>query len=270
MTQQRRLNLTLVLTLGSGAILVFLSRNRDVGEIIPLVMGVLIFIGVVQYVLLFRGQRTSSHPVLRAAQQEFMQGKFQTAIDRLDSALKDELTDEIRSAMLTLKGNTHRQLGQVEDSETALREAVRIQPEDHFPLYGLGRTLLVMGNYAEAEKYLTQALAQGAKKNIRAEHVLAQYYGDWPASEVLEVARQAGKMLRIEPYRALLVNYILYQLYGTENLQNAHQQQVARDIMRNTQQGVAFWQAESERLSQTPYGQRLAEDVARMREIIEI
>lgn len=270
MSQHSRLNIALILTLGSGAILVFLSQNRTIGEVIPLVLGVLIFIGVAQYIVLFRGERTTTHPELRTAQQEFMQGKFQAVIERLEQTTAFELPDNVLAAMLTLQGNAYRQLGQLDLSEGILQDAVQLQPDDHYPLYGLGRTLLVMGNYTEAQKYLSQALAQGAKKTTRAELALAQHYGNWPVSDVFEVARQAGKMMRLEPYRALMVNFMLYQFYGAENTPNTQQQQVARDIMRNTQQGLAFWQAEAERFSLTPYGRRLAKDVQKIRELIDI
>ena len=268
MPKQWRLNLALILTLGSGAVLVRLTQNRSIGDVLPLVIGALVMIAGVQYVLIFRGQARTQHPELRTAQAEYLQGKFQAVVDRLEEATAYELPNDVLVSMLTLQGNAYRQLGQLDLSEGTLQDAVQMDESNHYPLYGLGRTLLVSGEYAEAEGYLRQALVNGAKKSTRADHVLAQYYAGFDSDAMLEAALQASRVLRMEPHRTLMVNYVLYRLYSAQKPANEAQMQLAQNIMQNTAAGLTFWTAEAERFSHTPYGQRLAKDVQRIREII--
>lgn len=269
MPNQWRLNLALILTLGIGAILVGLTQGRSWGEVLPLVFGAFAMIGLAQYMLLFRGQKATNHPELRAAQEDFMKGNFQAVIERLEAATAGDLASDVLVSMLTLQGNAYRQLGQLDLSERSLQKAVQLAETNHYPLYGLSRTLLALGNYSEAEKYLSQALAHGAKKSTRADHVLAQFYAGSTNDHVLQSAFQASKVLRMEDRRTLLVNYVLYQLYSAQNPPNVAQMQLAQNIMRNTQAGLAFWEAEAKRFSHTDYGQRLGADVQHIRDLIE-
>lgn len=264
-----RLNVALLLTLGMGAVLVNLTQNRTLGEAFPLIIAFFGSLGLAQYALLFRGHNIRNHPALRAAQQDFMQGDFESVIERLNEATSGEIADGTRVQMLTLQGNAYRQLGQLAESLDVLQTAVQLDAINPFPLYGLGRTLLVMGNYAEAENYLGQALTNGAKKSIRADWLLAQYYAELDADELLKSALQASKNLRMEAHRTLMVNYVLYQLYSAQNPPNQGQRELAQNIMNNTQTGLAFWTAEAERFSATDYGQRLGVDVQQMKDLVE-
>ncbi len=180
------------------------------------------------------------------AQRAFLAGDFETArhlLEAVRSAGKADIRD------LTLLGNTYRQLGELDASEESLTEALRLRPNHHFPLYGFGRTLLVLGRYKEAVDMLTRALEAGAPPIIQVDLGHAYYrQGMW---EEARVTLKGVRPLVVEPHRALMVDYLLYQLEQGEP-------------PALVEVGLLYWHAESERFRQTPYGQALADDVRRM------
>ena len=81
------------------------------------------------------------------AQRLYLQGEF----DQARIVLEDiQNTDEYDLYARTLLGNIYRQLGDLNTSETILYEAVNMNPNHYFPLYGFGRTLLTKGQYQQA------------------------------------------------------------------------------------------------------------------------
>lgn len=152
---------------------------------------------------------------------------------------------------LTLLGNTYRQLGRLEESEQVLFEARNKHPDHYFPLYGLGRTLLVQGRYAEAAAMIEQALEHGAPPVVAADAGEAHYYaGNTAAAQAHLTAVQPE-----EPHRALMTAHLLYRLGAGEPPDAAL---VAA--------GLPFWEAQMRRFQQTPYGHALADDIRVMKE----
>jgi tetratricopeptide (TPR) repeat protein len=151
---------------------------------------------------------------------------------------------------LTLLGNTYRQLGRLDESEAALRVALAKLPDDAYPLFGLGRTLLAQGRYADAADALRAALDAGTAATARADLGEALYRAGRTdeARAVLESVDAAA----CEPYRALMTRFLLH---GPDGISDAR---VLLDA------GLPYWRAAAERFAHTPYGADAASDVAAM------
>lgn len=214
----------------------------------PLVLTVISVASLVQFGALFLQFQRS--PIAKA-QQLFRAGRFDEVVSELEKQPEDVQA-------LTLLGNTYRQLGNLTASETALRRAVQLKPTDAFPLYGLGRTLMVQGQFAQAAQYIEQALAHGGRKVLRSELALAHYLnGD--LEKAAQTAEKAVRLLQIENYRVLIANYMMYR---TKN------DQKAVPTMQLTVDGLAYWQAEAERFATTPYGRVLKQEVAHLESLL--
>ncbi|NJL92782.1 MAG: tetratricopeptide repeat protein [Anaerolineae bacterium] len=219
---------------------------------LPLVVGVLGLGGVLQFTLLFARWRHQRGP-LGQAQAAFMAGDYAAALSMLE-----QLTAQQTQAR-TLLGNTYRQLGRLEESAAILHDILQNQPNDPYPRYGLGRTLLVQGNYAEAAEHIRAALNNGGHKPISAE--LAQAYtfmGD--TDRALRTAQRSSRLLQLEPHRALWVNYVLHQFDPND--------QRARPTMQRNASGLVYWESEAARFAETPYGVRLKEEIIQMRALL--
>lgn len=268
MLVNRRVLVAVLLTLVVGLLVINVARDRDFVEALPLVIILLVGLVAAQFGLLFGiGPRTRA---LNAAQRAFVSGDFETAAQLLEADIMQaqENGEVIPVKSITLLGNTYRQLGRLEDSVELLQQAAEIAPDDPFPLYGLGRTLLVSGQYEEAADAIKRALDHGARKAVRAEWVLAQYYAGMDGSTLLNDALKAGRVLRLQNFRALIVNYVLWQLYQQPDHMNPEQVSLSERVMNNTAHGLAYWEAEAERYQATPYGQRLAQDIETIRNIL--
>lgn len=155
-----------------------------------------------------------------------------------------------------LLGNTYRQLGDLEHSEEALRTALQVKPSYHFPLYGLGRTLLAQGKYSEASRLIEQSLQAGAPPVVRFDlaHALYRAGRMEEARELLQTAPAAEE----EAHRTLMTGYLLHKLNGSDFPDAAM-----------IEAGLAFWQAEARRFVHTVYGQAVLSDVQEMQSHIE-
>ncbi len=108
------------------------------------------------------------------AQRLYREGDFQA----VSAMLEQEHAREKRDVQsLTLLGNAYRQLGRLDDSEAALRQALDIDPHHHFPLYGLGRTLMAQGRYEEAAEAIERLVAE-PDRHAKAAHAIAEEYFD--------------------------------------------------------------------------------------------
>lgn len=215
----------------------------------PMVLAVVIVASAVQFYALFYRRRSP----LAKAQQLFREGRFQEAVDELQSHLSD---GDVQA--LTLLGNTYRQMGQLVDSEKALREAILLQPDNPFPSYGLGRTLLVQGKFAEAATWIQKALDGGGQKVLRAELALAHYLNK-DAEQAGQAAEKAARLLQMEAYRVLMVNYILHQTRNDSKAVN---------MMARVADALPYWHAEAERFAATPYGTILMGEVNHLKSLL--
>jgi tetratricopeptide (TPR) repeat protein len=187
------------------------------------------------------------------AQRHYMNGDFEGARDVLET-LRAEGKGDSRS--LTLLGNTYRQLGRLDESESVLYEALNIQREQ-FPLYGFGRTLLAQGRYAEAAQAMEEALALGAPP-IAAYDIGEAYFRQHNHDAAREWLIRA-KPLAQENYRILMLDYMLSQLDGT------NEPLPPREVL---QSGLPYWRASAERFKHTRYGQALVEDLQHLETLI--
>ncbi|MBI5669182.1 MAG: hypothetical protein HZC41_14350 [Chloroflexi bacterium] len=187
------------------------------------------------------------------AQRAYLAEDFATArqiLETLDTA------GQANVRALTLLGNTYRQLGLLGESEDALTKALNFDPADPFPRYGFGRTLLVKGLYADAAEAIARALADGAPPVVRIDLAEA-LYRQGRESEARPIL-QTDRVIVQEPYRLLLVDYLLYRMGAGEPPAAA----VVRD-------GLPFWQDQARRFQHTPYGQALLDDVRQMQALLE-
>jgi len=184
-----------------------------------------------------------------AAQRHYQRGEFAKARDRLETRYHAETAN---SQELTLLGNTYRQLGDLVKSEQVLLEALDIQPNHYFPLYGFGRTLLVQGRYAEAAQAVTQAIENGGPPVVGVD-VGEAYYRLGQHEDAINALQAAQAHTTDEPHRALLVAYLLHHMGQGDGPDQA-----------TWEAGLPYWQAEADRYAHTPYGEALADDVQRM------
>jgi tetratricopeptide (TPR) repeat protein len=169
---------------------------------------------------------------------------------------------------LTLLGNAYRQLGDLPKSEEVLKQALSDAGQDPFPLYGLGRTYLAQGKFDDAADFIRTALQNGGRKATRVEMALAMYYGDSAAEHILEECYKVSRQLKMEDYRVLMVNHLLYQLHQRPDHANPEQVNLAKGLIANNAKGLAYWEAEAKRFADSDYGKRLADDIKQMKEVV--
>ncbi len=270
MLRERRIQLAIGVTVMMSLIILGLSAGRDADEVLPMVVGLVFVMGAAQVALLFWDNQHRKTP-LAIARHDFLRGDFEAAAQLLEVNLKEmrEQDQPLDSHMLTLLGNTYRQLNRLEESESCLRESVTLNPTDKLGLYGLGRTLMVNGHYQEAAQYIEAALANGARKVVKSELALAHYYEGTSHDKLAKILRQAARLLHLENYRALLVNYLLYNELHGQPQANDRELMTAKKVMKNNASGMLYWEKQATQYSDTDYGRRLAQDVATLKTLLE-
>jgi len=187
------------------------------------------------------------------AQRFYLAENFDAARQVLEESLLYVKPD---AQALTLLGNTYRQLGWLDKSEEVLTKALDLRPFDHFPLYGIGRTLLVKGLFAQAAAKMSQALEAGAPPIVQFDLGEALYRQG--LDDQARIALSEAMALEREPHRALLATYMLYRLGAggppTRALVAA---------------GLPYWRENAVRFQDTPYGQMLAGDVQQLGAFME-
>lgn len=182
------------------------------------------------------------------AQRLYLGGRFEEASHLLEEARAKGRAD---MRLLTLLGNTYRQLGDLNASERVLSEALDKAPDHHFPLYGFGRTLLSQGEYADSAAMIRRAVDFGAPPAVLAD--LGEAYFRLGSLEEARVAlHSAAEQPQTEdaPHRKLMVSYLLYRL--------GERDAPSPEVI---QAGLGYWQASAERYAHTPYGVALAADI---------
>jgi tetratricopeptide (TPR) repeat protein len=239
--------LALVLLLLTLLVLLFGPANLRQ----PALIGLIGLVITVQIIFMWanRGMVTP----FTQAQRCYLAEDFESARRLLEAAL---VADKPDVQLLTLLGNTYRQLGLLDKSEEVLTKALELRPFDHFPLYGFGRTLLVKGLYASAGDTISRALEAGAPPIVQFDLGEARYRQG--LTEDARLSLEAAQSLSQEPHRALMTNYLLYRLRLSDP--------PSRELI---QLGLPYWQDNALRYRQTPYGQVLADDVRQMQTFIQ-
>ena len=176
------------------------------------------------------------------AQRHYLRGEFEQAVRILEHQ-HDQGKADFRS--LTLLGNTYRQLGRLDASESVLLEALDINPQHYFSLYGFGRTLLVMGRYTEAAQMIERALQNGGAPGLAVDAAEAYYYGGGAGDKVVALLRDVS--VEDEPHRALMAAHLLHRHGAGE-----------RPAAMLVRAGLPYWQQQAALFRSTPYGVALA------------
>jgi tetratricopeptide (TPR) repeat protein len=209
--------------------------------------GALILVLEVTVLLGNRGMRSA----YALAQQHYLTGDFESARALLERV---RASGRASGRVLTLLGNTYRQLGDLEKSEVVLSEALNKEPDHHFPLYGFGRTLLAQGQFSEAAVMIRRALDAGAPPVVLADlgEALCHAGDRDAAARTLRTALEQRET-RGTPHRLLMAAWLLYELGDELMLTRAH-----------FEDGLPYWYASAERFVHTPYGVRLKQITERM------
>lgn len=186
------------------------------------------------------------------AQRYYLAEDYEAARQALEQLQIEQPTD---FKVLTLLGNTYRQLGALDKSKEILTQALQIEPNHQFPLYGFGRTLLIMGEYTEAVEVFRAALAAGAPAATQVDLAEALYQiGAIP--QACEVLQSVQALVQDDPPRALMTAFLLYRA----GVSPAPDRQELKD-------GLVYWQATAARFHATPYGYSLKQDVAALQQL---
>jgi tetratricopeptide (TPR) repeat protein len=212
------------------------------------------FIGLIiaTQIIFMWGNRTMVTPYTQA-QRHYLNGDFDHARQVLENL---QATGKVDVRSLTLLGNTYRQLSLLVESEEVLTKALDLRPFDHFPLYGIGRTLLVKGLFAQAAAKIKQALDAGAPNIVQFDLAEALYRQG--SDDDARLALRAALEIADEPHRALMAAYMLYRLGEGEA--------PAHDLVAA---GLPYWRDSADRFLMTPYGQMLADDVQHLQALME-
>jgi tetratricopeptide (TPR) repeat protein len=189
------------------------------------------------------------------AQRHYLGGELDQARELLEPAYHQGKAD---ARMLTLLGNTYRQLGELEESHRVLVEALDKAPDHYFPRYGLGRTLLSEGNYSEAAAMLQRALDAGAPAAVRVDLAEAHYRAGNHAEALAALENLDWRSLAKEPHRHLIAVYLLHRLNGGSPPDVS--------VIRS---GLPYWEASAARFKHTQYGKDVEQDIQHMLERIK-
>lgn len=219
---------------------------------LPSIVGIVTLMLTMQGIALW-GNRRMVTPYTQA-QRHYLAGEFQSAQHILETQRQSQ-NATLRE--LTLLGNTYRQLGMLDESQSVLYEALDISPDHHFPLYGFGRTLMAKGDYQQAAAYIQCALNAGAPPVVVGDLAEAYYrVGDTESTQ--QALDGIDEHIHNVPHRQLMTTYIRYRL----NMK-------ADPLPTWERDGLAYWQESARRFAHTPYGQALAQDVSEIQSLIE-
>ncbi len=216
----------------------------------PAVIGIFAGLVLLQAAVLW-GMRGAMLTPYAQAQRAYLDGDFEGALALLQAQRGTRSGD---MHVLTLLGNTYRQLGRLSESRSVLSQALDIAPDHYFPLYGFGRTLLAEGHYTEAAETIRRAMVANAPAVVQFDLADAHYRGNRfdDARRILETILPELH----EPHRVLMATYLLYCLNAGDP-----------PDMEALADGLAYWQASAERFRDTPYGAALTTDIHTMQSL---
>ncbi len=245
--------LVVIFSLGALALVALTFADSRAIQVAAIIGMFALFI-LVQGLILFTLWR--QHPEVRQARRLYIAGDFEGAIRVLREA---EGSTRLDTAGLTLLGNAYRQVGRLDESEQVLSQAHEADPNSPIAAFGLGRTRLAQGRFAEAAALIELALERRAQPVIVADLALAQVYAGQTEAAARSLRQAAG--IELEPPRRLMTLYLQERLSGSFS-------EEAKDVLSRYEQGLTLWRAEAERFGDTPYGAALAEDIGRIEHLL--
>ncbi len=223
-------------------------------------LGVIGLLVAAQIVVLF--VRPQDRTPFGAARRAFSTGEYEASARLLEPIAEERPTLRV----LTLLGNTYRQMGRYSEAREQLERAIAIAPHDASILYGLGRVSLAQGDFEAAADWFDQALAAGAPSAIGCDLGLAEYCSG-REDAARQILQKVTRVLQIELHRQWLANALLSVLLSSltpaastpprYEVERGLGGEVLRANLRHTANGRAYWEAEADRHSATPYGAAL-------------
>lgn len=247
--------LLIALSLAATALILFAFVGPQEMQLLA-VLGLVGLFVIVQSVILWR--LWQQNPVFRRARQAYLAGDFAEAARLLEA---ERAENDLPPESQTLLGNAYRQLNRLDESEQMLRTALNADSSTPFAAYGLGRTLLVRGDYADGAAFMQQALDNRAQLLVYADLAYAQVLADQPDAALDSLARLEG--LALEPHRALLARYLTWRL------QDQPVDTALYTALTRYDHGLDTLRAEAARFSQTPYGKALAQDIIQIEQLLK-
>lgn len=226
-----------------------IGLTAEQSQRLPFLIGSIGLIIAMQIIVMW-GNRHMVTPYY-AAQRAYLDGDLEKSKQYLltDITEHEAQNKSVPVDTLVLLGNVHRQLGELEESAECLQRALQREPEYHFPLYGYGRTLLVMAEYTQAADYMQQALTHGAPPTIKADVLYAHHR----AGDVQAVQTWLQQVTPAEPYRNMMVDWIAHRTLDKPF-----------NVRAYPPEAIDFWRAEANRHKATHYGRQLQADLDEM------
>jgi hypothetical protein len=85
----------------------------------------------------------------------------------------------------------------------------------------------------------------------------------------LKTLQGATRLLNLENYRALLVNYLLYNELHEQPQANARELTKTKKMIKKMASGIVYWEKQAAQYADTDYGRRLAQDVTTLKTLLE-
>lgn len=182
------------------------------------------------------------------AQNHYLVGEYQETKEALLKLFEQE---EPTAKSLTLLGNTYRQLGDLEQSETILKDAMALLPDYHLSLYAMARTMMFAGRYHDAVTHYEHALAVAAPDFVQIDLAEAMFRAQLSPETTINKLNDCLPLARAEAHRELIVTYMLWRLTDE-----------SPPDPRIIKEGLPYWQTIAQDYPHLPYGQDVANDIA--------
>ncbi len=199
---------------------------------------------MLQFITLW-GNRHLTKPITQA-QRHYLRGAFSEVIALLQPLQHDQ-TASVEE--LTLLANTYRQLGDLERSQLILSEAIEKAPQHAFPLYGMGKTLMWMGDFEGATSHFLQA-EQADPKGVPALDVCEALF------RVGRVEEARQRLAQVQPERLRPEGWVMYRLLRYQLLG-----EVIPVEAKVYEAGRTYWQEMLARFPESPYGASLNDEL---------
>ncbi|HYO88850.1 MAG TPA: tetratricopeptide repeat protein [Candidatus Limnocylindrales bacterium] len=239
-----RWSLGLALVALAGCVLVIVSGPNEAR--LGAVIGAFGALVVLQAAILYSYRHMVND--LALAQRAYLDGDYETAMRLLEGV---RASGRARWRELALLGMVYRQQGRLDDSLGAIRAALVLAPDYHYPQYALGRTLLEQGEYHDAADAFAKAVAEGAPPEVHLDWAEALWRaGDTERARSALAALDDGPLV-LDAQRALLAALLRWRLGLSEP--------PAAELVMAGQPG---WQVVEARCAGSVYGAAVARDRA--------
>ncbi|MFZ4826348.1 MAG: hypothetical protein ACOYLB_03245 [Phototrophicaceae bacterium] len=204
----------------------------------------LLLLLMLQFIALW-GNRHLTKPITQA-QRHYLRGAFSEVVALLQPL---QVAQTASTEELTLLGNTYRQLGDLERSRLTLSEAIDKAPQHAFPLYGMGKTLMWLGEFELATSHFLRA-EQADPQGVPALDVCEALYR---VGRVEEARQRLAKVQpdQLRPEGWVMYRVLCYQLLG----------KVIPLDAKAVETGGIYWQEMLARFPKSSYSASLTDEM---------